>query len=450
MSSHQINSISPLDGRYGNSLKELSTYFSEKALMRYRLLIEVEYLIFLGKEKGIKELSPFSKNQKNNLRKLYENFTDADAKKIKNIEMKTKHDVKSVEYFLQSNLAKKYQPWVHFALTSEDVNNLSYSLMWKDGIKDVYLPSLVQIQKKIKNLAKINKNISMLSLTHGQPATPTTFGKELAVFAARLNRQVDQIKTHKLLGKFGGATGTWSAQIAAYPNVNWIRFASKFIKAVGLSPNTITTQIEPHDSIAESFHQIIRVNSILTDLCRDMWSYISRNVLIQKKVAGEVGSSTMPHKINPIQFENAEGNMGVSSSILIHLSTKLPVSRMQRDLTDSTTLRNQGVALGYSYLALINVLNGLSRITVNKVKIKSELNQHWEVLAEAVQTILRKSGKLDAYEQLKLLTRGKKIDQGAISEFVSSLSIPIEDKEVLLSLTPESYVGLSSKLVEMI
>ena len=418
--------------------------------MRYRLLIEVEYLIFLGKEKGIKELSPFSKNQKNNLRKLYENFTDADAKKIKNIEMKTKHDVKSVEYFLQSNLAKKYQPWVHFALTSEDVNNLSYSLMWKDGIKDVYLPSLVQIQKKIKNLAKINKNISMLSLTHGQPATPTTFGKELAVFAARLNRQVDQIKTHKLLGKFGGATGTWSAQIAAYPNVNWIRFASKFIKAVGLSPNTITTQIEPHDSIAESFHQIIRVNSILTDLCRDMWSYISRNVLIQKKVAGEVGSSTMPHKINPIQFENAEGNMGVSSSILIHLSTKLPVSRMQRDLTDSTTLRNQGVALGYSYLALINILNGLSRITVNKVKIKSELNQHWEVLAEAVQTILRKSGKLDAYEQLKLLTRGKKIDQGAISEFVSSLSIPIEDKEVLLSLTPESYVGLSSKLVEMI
>ena len=450
MSSHQINSISPLDGRYGNSLKELSTYFSEKALMRYRLLIEVEYLIFLGKEKGIKELSPFSKNQKNNLRKLYENFTDADAKKIKKIEMKTKHDVKSVEYFLQSNLAKKYQPWVHFALTSEDVNNLSYSLMWKDGIKDVYLPSLVQIQKKIKNLAKINKNISMLSLTHGQPATPTTFGKELAVFAARLNRQVDQIKTHKLLGKFGGATGTWSAQIAAYPNVNWIRFASKFIKAVGLSPNTITTQIEPHDSIAESFHQIIRVNSILTDLCRDMWSYISRNVLIQKKVAGEVGSSTMPHKINPIQFENAEGNMGVSSSILIHLSTKLPVSRMQRDLTDSTTLRNQGVALGYSYLALINILNGLSRITVNKVKIKSELNQHWEVLAEAVQTILRKSGKLDAYEQLKLLTRGKKIDQGAISEFVSSLSIPIEDKEVLLSLTPESYVGLSSKLVEMI
>ena len=450
MSNYQINSISPLDGRYGNSLKELSSYFSEKALMRYRLLIEVEYLILLGKEKSIKELSAFSKNQKHNLRKLYKNFTDADAKKIKNIERKIKHDVKSVEYFLQSNLAKKHQPWVHFALTSEDINNLSYSLMWKDGVNNIYLPSLLQIQKNIKNLAKRNNNLSMLSLTHGQPATPTTFGKELAVFTARLSRQIDQIKAHRLLGKFGGATGTWSAQVAAYPKVNWIKFAAKFIKTIGLNPNMITTQIEPHDSISESFHQIIRVNSILTDLCRDMWSYISRNILIQKKVIGEVGSSTMPHKINPIQFENAEGNMGLSNSILIHLSTKLPISRMQRDLTDSTTLRNQGVALGHSYLGLINILNGLSRITVDKTRIKSELNQHWEVLAEAIQTILRKNGKPDAYEQLKLLTRGEKINQSIISEFVSGLSIPIEDKEMLLSLTPESYVGLAPKLVEMI
>ena len=322
--------------------------------------------------------------------------------------------------------------------------------MWKEGVKEVYLPSLLQLQNKIKALAKTNKNISMLSLTHGQPATPTTFGKELAVFTARLNRQIDQIKTHELLGKFGGATGTWSAQMVAYPNVSWIKFATKFIKTVGLKPNIITTQIEPHDSISESFHQIIRVNSILTGLCRDMWSYISRNILKQKKVSGEVGSSTMPHKINPIQFENAEGNMGLSNSILIHLATKLPISRMQRDLSDSTTLRNQGVALGHSYLALINILNGLNRITVDKVKIKSELNEHWEVLAEAIQTILRKSGKSDAYEQLKLLTRGKKIDQKLISEFVSNLSIPIKDKASLLSLTPESYVGLAPKLVEMI
>ena len=413
-------------------------------------MIEVEYLIALANEKKIKELSNLSDKQKTNLRKLYKNFSDADATQIKSLEKTTMHDVKSVEYFLQSKLPKKIHPWVHFSLTSEDVNNLSYSLMWKDAVKDVYFSSLIQIQKSIKSLAKKYKKTSMLSLTHGQPATPTTFGKELAVFGSRLNRQIDQIKTHKLMGKFGGTTGTWSAQLVAYPNVNWINFATKFIRTLGLNPNIITTQIEPHDSIAESFHQIIRVNTILTDLCRDMWSYISRNVLIQKKVAGEVGSSTMPHKINPIQFENAEGNMGISNAILIHLSTKLPISRMQRDLTDSTTLRNQGVALSHSYLALINILNGLSRITINQSKIKSELNEHWEVLAEAIQTILRKSGKTDAYEQLKLLTRGKKIDQEVITQFVSSLSISSEDKETLLSLCPESYIGLSPQLAEMI
>jgi|TARA_B110000438_G_scaffold30564_1_gene29991 adenylosuccinate lyase len=450
VSNHQLNSISPLDGRYRNSVKQLSEYFSEKALMRYRLMIEVEYLIALANEKKIKELSNLSDKQKTNLRKLYKNFSDADATQIKSLEKTTMHDVKSVEYFLQSKLPKKIHPWVHFSLTSEDVNNLSYSLMWKDAVKDVYFSSLIQIQKSIKSLAKKYKKTSMLSLTHGQPATPTTFGKELAVFGSRLNRQIDQIKTHKLMGKFGGTTGTWSAQLVAYPNVNWINFATKFIRTLGLNPNIITTQIEPHDSIAESFHQIIRVNTILTDLCRDMWSYISRNVLIQKKVAGEVGSSTMPHKINPIQFENAEGNMGISNAILIHLSTKLPISRMQRDLTDSTTLRNQGVALSHSYLALINILNGLSRITINQSKIKSELNEHWEVLAEAIQTILRKSGKTDAYEQLKLLTRGKKIDQEVITQFVSSLSISSEDKETLLSLCPESYIGLSPQLAEMI
>jgi adenylosuccinate lyase len=450
MSNHQLNSISPLDGRYRNSVKQLSEYFSEKALMQYRLMVEVEYLIALANEKKIKDFSNFSDKQKTNLRKLYKNFSDADATQIKSLEKTTMHDVKSVEYFLQSKLPKKIHPWVHFSLTSEDVNNLSYSLMWKDAIKDVYFSSLIQIQKSIKSLAKKYKKTSMLSLTHGQPATPTTFGKELAVFGSRLNRQIDQIKTHKLMGKFGGTTGTWSAQLVAYPNVDWINFATKFIRTLGLNPNIITTQIEPHDSIAESFHQIIRVNTILTGLCRDMWSYISRNVLIQKKVVGEVGSSTMPHKINPIQFENAEGNMGISNAILIHLSTKLPISRMQRDLTDSTTLRNQGVALGHSYLALINILNGLSRITINQSKIKSELNEHWEVLAEAIQTILRKSGKTDAYEQLKLLTRGKKIDQEVITQFVSSLSISSEDKETLLSLCPESYIGLAPQLAEMI
>jgi adenylosuccinate lyase len=322
--------------------------------------------------------------------------------------------------------------------------------MWQDGLKQVYQSSLQLVNKELKKLARKYKEASMLALTHGQPATPTTFGKELAVFCSRLDRQIGQIKSHILLGKFSGATGTWSAHVAAYPNVNWRRFASKFIKSLGLKPNLITTQIESHDSLAESFHQVVRINSILTDLCRDMWSYISRGILVQKKVAGEVGSSTMPHKINPIQFENAEGNMGIANGLLNHLATKLPISRIQRDLTDSTTLRNQGVALGHSYLALQNILKGLSRITINKVQMSAELNNHWEVLGEAIQTILRKSGKQDAYEQLKSLTQGQSINAESMAEFVSGLKISDEDKQTLLELTPELYTGLSSKLVDLI
>jgi adenylosuccinate lyase len=306
------------------------------------------------------------------------------------------------------------------------------------------------VNKELKKLARKYKGSSMLALTHGQAATPTTFGKELAVFCARLDRQISQIKSHTLLGKFGGATGTWSAHMAAYPKVNWIRFASKFIKSLGLDPNLITTQIEPHDSLAESFHQMVRVNSILTDLCRDMWSYISRGILGQKKVAGEVGSSTMPHKINPIQFENAEGNMGIANALLNHLATKLPVSRMQRDLTDSTTLRNQGVALGHSYLAIQNIIKGLNRITINKTQMVNELNNHWEVLGEAVQTILRKSGKQDAYEQLKTLTQGQSINAESMVEFVAGLKISDEDKRTLINMTPENYIGLASKLVDLL
>jgi adenylosuccinate lyase len=322
--------------------------------------------------------------------------------------------------------------------------------MWQDGLKRVYLPTLLSLNKELKKLARRYKGASMLALTHGQSATPTTFGKELAVFCARLDRQISQMKSQSLLGKFGGATGTWSAHMTAYPKVNWLNFSERFIKKLGLEPNLITTQIEPHDSLAESFHQVVRVNSILTDLCRDMWSYISRGILGQKKVAGEVGSSTMPHKINPIQFENAEGNMGVANALLNHLATKLPVSRMQRDLTDSTTLRNQGVALGHSYLALQNILKGLSRITINKTQMSSELNNHWEVLGEAIQTILRKSGKTDAYEQLKTLTQGQSITADSMAKFVSGLNVSDEDKRTLLELTPENYIGLASKLVEIL
>ena len=319
-----LSNISPLDGRYANSIAELSKYFSESALMGYRLKVEIEYLIALSNEKSINDLLPFSKDEQERLRKIYQNFNLVGAEKVKEIEATTNHDVKAIEYYIQGKVKKSLHPWIHFALTSEDVNNLSYSLMWQDGLKQVYQSSLQLVNKELKKLARKYKEASMLALTHGQPATPTTFGKELAVFCSRLDRQIGQIKSHILLGKFSGATGTWSAHVAAYPNVNWRRFASKFIKSLGLKPNLITTQIESHDSLAESFHQVVRINSILTDLCRDMWSYISRGILVQKKVAGEVGSSTMPHKINPIQFENAEGNMGIANGLLNHLATKLP------------------------------------------------------------------------------------------------------------------------------
>ncbi|MGY8787031.1 MAG: adenylosuccinate lyase [Fidelibacterota bacterium] len=443
-----LNAISPLDGRYANSAKDLSVYFSESALMRYRLQVEIEYLIALGNEKEIKSLPPFFKDEQLRLRKIYLNFNSAGAEKVKEIEATTNHDVKALEYYIQSKVKKSLHPWIHFALTSEDVNNLSYSLMWQDGLKQVYLVSLQTVNKELKKLARKYKKAPMLALTHGQPATPTTFGKELAVFCARLDRQVSQIKSHTLLGKFGGATGTWSSHMAAYPKVNWTGFASKLIKSLKLEPNLITTQIEPHDSLAESFHQVIRVNSILTDLCRDVWTYISRGVLGQKKVTGEVGSSTMPHKINPIQFENAEGNMGIANAMLNHLATKLPVSRMQRDLTDSTTLRNQGVALGHSYLALQNILKGLSRLSINKFYMSAELNSHWEILGEAIQTILRKNGKKDAYEQLKSFTQGESVDAKSVAKFVTNLKIADKDKRTLLALTPENYIGLASKIVE--
>ena len=418
--------------------------------MRYRLKVEMEYLIAIGNEKGIHELGPFSTTEQTRLREIYKNFNSASAEKVKRIEAITNHDVKAIEYYLRDKLKKTLHPWVHFALTSEDVNNLSYSLMWQDGLQQAYLSTLQLVNKELKKLARKYKKSSMLALTHGQPATPTTLGKELAVFYARLDRQIKQIKTHKFLGKFGGATGTWSAHVVAYPKTNWKRFAERLIKSLGLEPNMITTQIEPHDSLAESYHQIIRVNSILTDLCRDMWSYISRGILAQKKISGEVGSSTMPHKINPIHFENAEGNLCLSSSLLTHLAAKLTISRMQRDLSDSTTLRNQGVALGYSYLALRNISKGLGRITINKVQMANELDSHWEVLAEAVQTILRKSGKQDAYEQLKELTRGQSINEESLAKFVLGLKIPDDDKQTLLSLTPESYIGLAPKLVDLI
>ena len=443
-----LGALSPLDGRYSSSVKELNAYFSEAALMRYRVYVEVEYLIALGREKKIHELPALSDRQKNRLRSSYQKFDLNSAQIVKNIETETNHDVKAIEYYIQKHCGAKLHPWIHFALTSEDINNISYTLMWCHAMKQVYVPMLTKLQRNLKAMAKRYRSVPMLSMTHGQPATPTTFGKELGVLFKRIDRQMVQIKKQSFLGKLSGATGTWSAHTSAYPKMDWVKFTSKFVRSLGLQPNTVTTQIEPHDSMAESFHQILRINSILKDLCQDLWMYVSRGILSQKKVAGEVGSSTMPHKINPIQFENAEGNLGLSNALLSHLAQKLPISRMQRDLTDSTVLRNQGVALGYSFLALKSISKGLSRITINKNKMKFELNEHWEVLAEAIQTILRKEGKIDAYEKLKDLTRGEKINESSITDFISSLKISDENKEALLSLRPESYVGKASDIIE--
>ena len=451
--SDPLKNISPLDGRYSKSIETLSDYFSESALIKYRIKVEIEYLIHLSRQKEVKELDPISDKDIKRFQKIYNSFSIEDAKRVKAIEVATNHDVKAVEYFIREKLEKmnkkRLYPWIHFALTSEDVNNLSYSLMWQDGMRNVFLPEFRKVIKKLNTIAKQFSTTAMLSLTHGQSATPTTFGKELAVFVHRLNRQFEQIKKQQLQGKFGGATGTWAAHYTAYPKIDWLNFSKKFIRSLGLDPNLVTTQIEPHDSVVESYHSMIRVNNILIDLCRDIWSYVSRGILKQKRVPGEVGSSTMPHKINPIQFENAEGNLGLANSILGHLSNKLPISRMQRDLTDSTTLRNQGVAMGYSYLACKNILKGLRRITVNKPGMKKELNSHWEVLAEAVQTVLRKSGSDNAYEQLKNMTQGETVTSESIIDFVKLLRIPEEDKKRLSELTPEEYIGIAPKLVNL-
>ena len=442
--------ISPLDGRYASSIADLLPYFSETALMRYRLQIEIEYLIALSNEKSIKELSPISKQKQDGYRKIYLDFNNAGARRIKKIENKTNHDVKAVEYYIREKVDKSLHPWIHFALTSEDINNLSYTLMWKNALENVFSPLIKSLNTELKKLAKQYSTVPMLSMTHGQPATPTTFGKELAVYHARLKRQAIQIKSQSFLGKFGGATGTWSTHYVAYPNVNWMLFAKGFIKSVGLEPNLITTQIESHDSMSESYHQMVRVNSILIDLSRDFWYYISRGILEQKKIKDEVGSSAMPHKINPIQFENAEGNMGISNAILNHLAIKLPISRMQRDLSDSTVLRNQGVAMGHSVLAIKNILKGLKRIKINKAQLDIELNNHWEVLAEAIQTILRKNGNDSAYEKLKELTRGHNINQKSLESFILELNISDNEKKRLLSLTPHNYIGLASKITGLI
>jgi len=450
---NQLTNITPLDGRYQGNVKDLQTYFSEMALQKFRLLIEIEYFIALSLEKQIKELPAVSQQGQKLLRKIYEDFSLTDSKKIKTIENTTKHDVKAVEYFLKSKLPKnliKHSEFIHFGLTSEDINNLSFSLMLKNGINNVIIPEINQNLKELKTLAKKQANTPLLSLTHGQPATPTTLGKEVAVFYNRINRGLNHLKTIKLDGKFSGATGNFAAMQVAYPQVNWMNFSKKFITSLGLQPNLLTTQIEPHDSLCLIYDAVARINSVFKDLDQDMWMYISRKIFKLKKKKGEVGSSTMPHKVNPINFENSEGNLGIANALLGFMSDKLPISRMQRDLTDSTTLRNQGVALGYSLLAYKNTLTGLQKLEVNKNGIHEELNGHWEVIAEPIQTVLRKLGVDKPYEKLKALTQGEEITKETIANFIKNLDIAETEKEKLLKLTPANYIGLSKELTQLI
>ncbi|MFH1851839.1 MAG: adenylosuccinate lyase [Candidatus Neomarinimicrobiota bacterium] len=446
--------ISPIDGRYNSKLQELEIFFSEFALIKYRVRVEIEYLIALGAEKKFAAFAPLSTSYQSQLRKMYQEVTIADARRVKEIEQGIGHDVKAVEYFIREQLEKsklKYlSPWIHFALTSEDINNLAYSLMWLDALRHVHLPVLKSLYRNLRALARRYRQTPLLALTHGQPATPTTVGKELAVFAARLEQQTAALQQVPLSGKLAGASGTWAAHQISCPQVNWTAFSSRFVKSLGLEPVLLTTQIEPHDNLAASYQALMRVNTILLDLCRDLWIYISRGIFQQKAVAGEVGSSTMPHKINPIQFENAEGNLGLANALLGHLAEKLPVSRLQRDLTDSTVLRTQGVPLAHSLLAVKNIDSGLKRLVINKTAIEEELNRHWEVLAEAIQTILRKNGRSDAYERLKELTRGQAIDKDSIRSFIADLDIPENERLLLLDLLPQNYIGLAPQLVDLL
>ena len=451
--SHHLFALSPLDGRYQQAMGHLPVFFSEAGLMEYRLKVELEYLIFLSECKDIPEIKPFSKSLKERLRSIYIDFGLKEATEVKEIEKQTNHDVKAIEYFLKAEL-KSLGPFpestlefVHFCCTSEDINNLSYALMVRDGLSKEYLPAVQQLLSRLKRLAKKWKDIPMLSMTHGQAASPTTIGKELMVFIKRLERQLQQIKSVRIMGKFSGATGNWNAHLVAYPQVNWINFSKKFIKSLRLEPNLHTTQIESHDWDAELFDAMKRFNSILLDLNRDMWLYISRGVFRQQLIAGEIGSSTMPHKVNPIHFENSEGNIDLANALLSKLSERLQVSRMQRDLSDSTVQRSIGTAFGYSLLALQSCLKGLKKIDVNKKKLAAELDSNWEVLAEPIQTVMRKYAIPKPYEKLKELTRGQQVDQATLHAFIDQLKLPVEVQKQLKDLTPANYLGLAKKLV---
>jgi len=444
-----ITAISPLDGRYNKKVEELMPYFSEYALIKYRLIVEVSFFMALSAEKGIKELPAFSDKELKILDNLVKNFDEKEAKRVKAIERVTNHDVKAVEYYIKEKLEKtnlkKHLEFVHFACTSEDINNLAYGMMLKEAGEHVILPQMKEVVKTVKGLARKWKKVPMLSLTHGQPATPTTIGKEFLVFTTRLERQLNLLKKQDILGKLNGASGNYNAHLSAYPKVNWLSLSKKFVHNLGLTYNPYTTQIEPHDYQSEIYDTVARFNAILIDLDRDMWTYISRGIFKQKVVKGEVGSSTMPHKVNPIDFENSEGNLGLANSILRHMSEKLPNSRMQRDLTDSTVQRNMGVGFGYSLIAYKSTLKGLSKLELNKKVVQAELDRNWTLLAEPIQTVMRKHAVPKAYEKLKELTRGKEVNKESVRAFIKTLKLPKEDQDHLMKLTPAKYLGLADK-----
>ncbi len=442
------NSISPLDGRYFEKTRALAPYFSEEALMKYRVMVEGEYLIALSLSRKT-ALRKFKNTEIKKIRNLCK-LSGKDFKQIKKIEKTTQHDVKSVEYFIKEKLArtslKDSAEWVHFALTSEDTNNISYALVLSDSLDKVLKPAISKIIDNLNLLAKKYKSLPMLARTHGQPASPTTFGKEMKIFSARLKKQFNILQNIRISAKLNGASGNWNAHRAAYPQVNWQKFSEDFLKKLKLFPNSITTQIENHDSYIEIFDALRRINTILLDFNQDIWRYISDEWIVQKPKAGEVGSSTMPHKINPIYFENSEGNLGLANALFEFFARKLPVSRLQRDLSDSTVERNIGVAFGHSLVAYEYLLTGLSRIEANKAKITAALSAHPEVIAEAIQTILRREGVKMPYEKLKELTRGREVTLEDIRAFIQTLNMSDKVKKELLKLTPENYIGLATKL----
>ena len=441
-----LSAVSPIDGRYGAKTSALRAIFSEFGLIKYRVQVEVRWLQQLANHPGISEVPAFSAATNNFLEQLLTEFDESHAAAVKGIESTTNHDVKAVEYFLKDYFSDNEElnaagEFVHFACTSEDINNLSHALMLKTGRDEVLLPALENICSTLTSLAHEFADQAMLSRTHGQTASPTTMGKELANVVARLRRQIEQIRTVQILGKVNGAVGNYNAHLSAYPDIDWQANAEQFISELGLSLNPYTTQIEPHDYIAELFDAIARANTILIDLNRDIWAYISIGYFKQKTIAGEVGSSTMPHKVNPIDFENAEGNLGIANALLNHLAAKLPVSRWQRDLTDSTVLRNMGVGLGYSMIAYSSIEKGLGKLQLNAQSLNDDLDNSWEVLAEPIQTVMRRYGVPEPYEKLKALTRGQDITQASLSVFIKTLEIPESAKQELLAMTPQSYTG---------